>query len=85
MRKEKADSTRAVLFALSRHKFLFCLPNSVERRAEAGEYDIVVNDYARAKNLFGKTEIPVSCDKYFTFIRITIFIMWSFSDVSTCT
>ncbi|XP_014092975.2 exocyst complex component 2 [Bactrocera oleae] len=58
-RKEKADSTRAVLFALSRHKFLFCLPNSVERRAEAGEYDIVVNDYARAKNLFGKTEIPM--------------------------
>lgn len=59
LRKEKADSTRAVLFALSRHKFLFCLPNSVERRAEAGEYDIVVNDYARAKNLFGKTEIPM--------------------------
>ncbi|XP_017477844.1 PREDICTED: exocyst complex component 2 [Rhagoletis zephyria] len=59
LRKEKADSTRAVLFALSRHKFLFCLPNSVERRAQAGEYDIVVNDYARAKNLFGKTEIPM--------------------------
>ncbi|XP_037957649.1 exocyst complex component 2 [Teleopsis dalmanni] len=59
IRKEKADSTRAVLFALSRHKFLFCLPNSVDKRAQAGEYDIVVNDYSRAKNLFGKTEIPV--------------------------
>ncbi|XP_017047511.1 exocyst complex component 2 [Drosophila ficusphila] len=59
VRKEKADSTRSVLFALSRHKFLFCLPNSVDRRAKASEYDIVVNDYSRAKNLFGKTEIPI--------------------------
>ncbi|XP_017110620.1 exocyst complex component 2 [Drosophila elegans] len=59
VRKEKADSTRSVLFALSRHKFLFCLPNAVDRRAKAGEYDIVVNDYSRAKNLFGKTEIPI--------------------------
>ncbi|XP_017858063.1 PREDICTED: exocyst complex component 2 [Drosophila arizonae] len=59
VRKEKADSTRSVLFALSRHKFLFCLPNSVDRRAKAGEYDIVVNDYSRAKNLFGKTELAI--------------------------
>lgn len=59
MRKEKADSTRSVLFALSRHKFLFCLPNTVDRRAKAGEYDIVVNDYSRAKNLFGKTELAI--------------------------
>ncbi|XP_013098613.2 exocyst complex component 2 [Stomoxys calcitrans] len=59
VRKEKADSTRAVLLALSRHKFLFCLPNSVEKKAAAGEYDIVVNDYARAKSRFGKTEIPI--------------------------
>lgn len=59
LRKEKADSTRSILLALSRHKFLFCLPNSVEKRAAAGEYDIVVNDYARAKSRFGKTEIPV--------------------------
>ncbi|TMW54856.1 hypothetical protein DOY81_000089 [Sarcophaga bullata] len=59
LRKEKADSTRAVLLALSRHKFLFCLPNSVEKKASAGEFDIVVNDYARAKSRFGKTEIPI--------------------------
>ncbi|KAH8410483.1 hypothetical protein KR215_008781 [Drosophila sulfurigaster] len=59
VRKEKADSTRSVLFALSRHKFLFCLPNAVDRRAKAAEYDIVVNDYSRAKNLFGKTEIHI--------------------------
>lgn len=59
-RRDKADSTRAALLAVSRHRFLFCLPNSVERSANKEEYDIVVNDYARAKNLFGKTEVPVS-------------------------
>uniref|UniRef100_A0A1Q3F439 Exocyst complex component 2 n=1 Tax=Culex tarsalis TaxID=7177 RepID=A0A1Q3F439_CULTA len=58
-RKEKADATRAALSALSRHKFLFCLPNSVEKSAARNEFDIVVNDYARVKNLFGKTEVPI--------------------------
>ncbi|KXJ82784.1 hypothetical protein RP20_CCG011217 [Aedes albopictus] len=58
-RKEKADATRAALSALSRHKFLFCLPNSVEKSAAKNEFDIVVNDYARVKNLFGKTEVPI--------------------------
>lgn len=58
-RREKADSTRAALLALSRHRFLFCLPNSVVRSAKKEEYDIVVNDYARCKNLFGKTEVPI--------------------------
>ncbi|XP_055523309.1 exocyst complex component 2 [Wyeomyia smithii] len=59
VRKEKADATRAALSALSRHKFLFCLPNSVEKSASRNEFDIVVNDYARVKNLFGKTEVPI--------------------------
>ncbi|XP_058453290.1 exocyst complex component 2 [Malaya genurostris] len=58
-RKDKADATRAALSALSRHKFLFCLPNSVEKSAARNEFDIVVNDYARVRNLFGKTEVPI--------------------------
>lgn len=40
-------------------RFLFCLPKSVEQSAKRKEYDIVINDYARAKNLFGKTDVPV--------------------------
>lgn len=40
-------------------RFLFCLPNSVEQSAKKEDYDIVLNDYVRAKNLFGKTEISV--------------------------
>lgn len=41
-------------------RFLFCLPKSVEQSAKRKEYDIVINDYTRAKNLFGKTDVPVS-------------------------
>ncbi|XP_058058990.1 exocyst complex component 2 [Anopheles bellator] len=59
VRKEKADATRAALSAMSRHKFLFCLPNTVEKAATKNEFDIVVNDYARVKNLFGKTDVPI--------------------------
>ncbi|GAB0097923.1 Exocyst complex component 2 [Sergentomyia squamirostris] len=58
-RREKADATRLALAALFRHKFLFCLPNSVVRSAEKEDYDIVINDYARAKKLFGKSDIPI--------------------------
>uniref|UniRef100_A0A182M5G2 Exocyst complex component 2 n=1 Tax=Anopheles culicifacies TaxID=139723 RepID=A0A182M5G2_9DIPT len=59
VRKEKADATRAALSAMSRHKFLFCLPNTMEKAALKNEFDIVVNDYARVKNLFGKTDVPI--------------------------
>lgn len=62
-RRETADATRVALQALLRHKFLFCLPNAVMRHAKKEEYDIVINDYARAKKLFGKSDIPViDCD-----------------------
>lgn len=58
-RRDKADATRAALLAISRHRFLFCLPNSVECSARREAYDIVVNDYSRAKNLYGKTEVQI--------------------------
>lgn len=58
-RRDKADATRAALLAISRHRFLFCLPNAVEASAKRLAYDIVVNDYARAKNLYGKTEVQI--------------------------
>lgn len=63
-RRGKADSMRSAMLALSRHKFLFCLPSSVERSAKKENYDIVVNDYVRARNLFGKTDIAVSRSYY---------------------
>ncbi|KAG5674156.1 hypothetical protein PVAND_004140 [Polypedilum vanderplanki] len=58
-RREKADNSRAALSVLNRYKFLFCLPTNIEKNASKNEFDIIVNDYARAKNLYGKSEIPL--------------------------
>ncbi|XP_008335141.1 exocyst complex component 2 [Cynoglossus semilaevis] len=58
-RKDKADSTRNALNVLQRFKFLFSLPLSIERNIQKGDYDVVINDYEKAKSLFGKTEVPV--------------------------
>ncbi|XP_061538847.1 exocyst complex component 2 isoform X4 [Phycodurus eques] len=58
-RKDKADSTRNALNVLQRFKFLFNLPLNIERNIQKGDYDVVINDYEKAKSLFGKTEVPV--------------------------
>ncbi|CAG9808798.1 unnamed protein product [Chironomus riparius] len=60
MRREKADKSRAALSVLNRYKFLFCLPMSIQKNADNNEFDIIVNDYARVKNLYsGKVDIPL--------------------------
>ncbi|XP_034003142.1 exocyst complex component 2 [Trematomus bernacchii] len=58
-RKDKADSTRNALNVLQRFKFLFNLPLNIERNIQKGDYDVVINDYEKAKSLFGPTEVPV--------------------------
>lgn len=58
-RREKADKSRAALSVLNRYKFLFCLPTNIEKNASKNEFDIIVNDYARTKNLYGKSEVPL--------------------------
>ncbi|CAJ1061199.1 exocyst complex component 2 isoform X1 [Xyrichtys novacula] len=58
-RKDKADSTRNALNVLQRFKFLFNLPLNIERNIQKGDYDVVINDYEKAKSLFGTTEVPV--------------------------
>lgn len=58
-RKDRADSTRNALNVLQRFKFLFNLPLNIERNTLKGEYDVVINDYEKAKSLFGNTEVPV--------------------------
>lgn len=50
---------RVALYALQRHKFLFALPNSITRHAQAEKYDHILNDYTRAQKLFGKLEIAM--------------------------
>ncbi|KAI1889220.1 hypothetical protein AGOR_G00176870 [Albula goreensis] len=58
-RKDKADSTRNALNVLQRFKFLFNLPLNIERNIHKGDYDVVINDYEKAKSLFGNTEVQV--------------------------
>jgi exocyst complex component 2 len=58
-KKDHADSTRNALNVLQRYRFLFNLPSTIERNIQKGDYDLVINDYARAKALFEKSEIKV--------------------------
>ncbi|XP_060810472.1 exocyst complex component 2 [Amyelois transitella] len=58
-RKENADKTREALSLLTRHKFLFQLPASIDNNIRKKEYDLVVNDYTRVKNLFGNTDVKL--------------------------
>lgn len=44
---------------MARFRFLFCLPCVIDRNIKKGEYDIVINDYIRVKNLFNKTDVPI--------------------------
>lgn len=59
-RREKADATRNALAVMMRYKFLFFLPVNIEHNIKHGDFDLVMSDYARARNLFGKFETPVS-------------------------
>lgn len=61
-RKDRAEKTRNALNVLTRFRFLFCLPCVIDRNVKKGEYDIVINDYMRVKNLFHKTDIPLFRD-----------------------
>lgn len=58
-RKESAEQTREALTLLTRHKFLFQLPAAIDKNIQRKEYDLVVNDYTRVKNLFGNTDVKV--------------------------
>lgn len=58
-RRERADATRNALAVMQRYKFLFCMPVNIERNIKNGNYDLIINDYARVKNLFKNTEVDV--------------------------
>lgn len=58
-RKDDADRTRNALNVLQRFRFLFSLPQCIERNIQLGEYEMVISDYARAKSLFAGTDIKI--------------------------
>ncbi|XP_059170244.1 exocyst complex component 2-like [Physella acuta] len=58
-RKDKADSTRNALSVIQKFRFLFHLPLNIQRNIQKGDYNMVINDYEKAKSLFADTEIKV--------------------------
>ncbi|GAB1601968.1 exocyst complex component 2-like isoform X1 [Argonauta hians] len=58
-RKDKADSTRNALSVLHRFKFLFYLPLNIERNIQKGDYNLVINDFVRARSLFADTQVHI--------------------------
>jgi len=58
-RREQAEATRNALAVMTRYKFLFQLPINIDRNIKNEDVDVIINDYARALNLFGKTEVSV--------------------------
>jgi hypothetical protein len=44
---------------------------SLERNIQKADYDLVINDYARAKALFGNTDVQVKLSKrIFDFVNL---------------
>jgi len=77
-RREKAEATRNALAVMTRYKFLFQLPINIDRNIKNEDVDVIINDYARALNLFGKTEVSVSITiniLYLYYKNIEIFII----------
>lgn len=58
-RRDRADATRNALSVMQRYRFLFCMPVNIDKNIKRGNYDLVINDYARVKNLFKNTEVEV--------------------------
>ncbi|XP_015114591.1 exocyst complex component 2 [Diachasma alloeum] len=58
-RRDRADATRSALSVMQRYRFLFCMPVNIEKNIKRGNYDLVINDYARVKNLFGNTDVEI--------------------------
>eukprot|EP00116_Pleurobrachia_bachei_P016102 sb/3476364/ len=57
-KKDKADRIRNALNVIERFRFLFGLPDSIDKNIANKAYDIVLNDYKKAKSLFADTQIP---------------------------
>lgn len=58
-RKDKADSTRNALSVLTKFRFLFHLPLNMQRNIQKGDYNIVINDFEKAKSLFANTDVKL--------------------------
>ncbi|XP_044756393.1 exocyst complex component 2-like [Coccinella septempunctata] len=57
--RDKVERTRNALSILTRFKFLFCLPSTIVKNIEKAEYEVVINDYMRVRNLFERSDVPI--------------------------
>uniref|UniRef100_A0AC34GN75 Exocyst complex component 2 n=1 Tax=Panagrolaimus sp. ES5 TaxID=591445 RepID=A0AC34GN75_9BILA len=58
-RKDAADATRNALSVLTRFRFIFFLPETIDENMEKGDYATILNDYTRAKSLFKESEVSL--------------------------
>jgi len=58
-RKDKADKTRNAITVMNRFKFLFYLPSSIRTHLIKEDYDRVIEEYERAKALYGNSDEPL--------------------------
>jgi exocyst complex component 2 len=58
-RKDRADATRNALNVMNRFKFLFFLPANIEANIAKGDFDRVIDEYERARNLYGDTDSEI--------------------------
>lgn len=58
-RKDRADATRNALNVMNRFKFLFFLPANIETNIAKGDFDRVIDEYERAKSLYGESDSEI--------------------------
>ncbi|KAA0187476.1 Exocyst complex component 2 [Fasciolopsis buskii] len=58
-RRDRAESTRNAIAVMQRYQFLFNLPHAIRSNISKGDYNLVLNDYLRAKSLFANSDVEV--------------------------
>ncbi|CAH8874221.1 unnamed protein product [Trichobilharzia szidati] len=58
-RRERGDSIRNAISVMQRYQFLFNLPHAIRTNISKGDYNLVLNDYLRAKSLFSNSDAEV--------------------------
>ncbi|THD28494.1 Exocyst complex component 2 [Fasciola hepatica] len=58
-RRDRAESTRNAIAVMQRYQFLFNLPHAIRSNISKGDYNLVLNDYLRAKSLFANSDVEI--------------------------
>ncbi|KAK4474438.1 hypothetical protein MN116_001593 [Schistosoma mekongi] len=58
-RRNKGDSIKNAISVMQRYQFLFNLPHAIRTNISKGDYNLVLNDYLRAKSLFSTSDTEV--------------------------